>query len=253
MEKRSGLFLALLLMAPLASAQEYTHLRLLNRAEANPEWKGATVVRKLELIRDEANAEDVHSDPVSDRYSVTFLGGPIDWVHFLNLANFICSGDQKFGEAQYAQWVSEGGQDFEKGRTLTHPTAATPDDLPSNALGALFGRELRAAGADVNIRVALERFIVPLKPVADRIAKKFSRHEIVLGLRENPSAKEQSRAHAWFTAEPLNLTAKLNAMSVKLDQRPLGKTHRTGRDALGDAGFRLINFNGKPVVIERIE
>ena len=236
-------------MAALASAPNFTHERLLAQAAAHSEWSQTDVIRQLEIIRDLALSHDTSSNPVSDRYSLTFYGGPIDWVHFLNLAIFLTSGDQEFGQAQYDQWVSEGGPDFEAGRNATHPSAATPDDLPSNAFGALFGRELRES-SETDVAAALRTFIQPLRPVPDTIAKQFSRDTAVLGLPKNPSSAQLDRAWAWFTAEPGNLTRLINRKSLEIDGREFGKATATGREALEIAGFRLLRFRGKPVVID---
>ena len=226
----------------VAEDDEFTHVRLLDRAEADPSWEAAGMIKRLEIIRNLASAEMIASEPVSDRYSITFYAGPIDWVHFLNLTIFVYSGDQKFGEAQYDQWKAEGGIDWEAGRTEV-ATAATPDDLPSNALGALFATELREA-KNPDLRQQLLRFVAPLKPVPDRVAKQFARNEIVLGLSSEPTRQERDRAYAWFTAEPVNLTKKLSK-SMSLPAEP------TGAAALGRAGFRITKFRGKPVVIQR--
>lgn len=141
------IFLFLIVTGPGWAEEAFTHVSLLDRAQADNRWTGSGVVQQLEIIRDLANAEPVSSDPLSDRYSITYYAGPIDWVHFLNLAIFVYSGDQTFGEAQLNQWITEGGPDFEAGRNRSNPSAATPDDLPSNTLGALFGRKLAALGS----------------------------------------------------------------------------------------------------------
>ncbi len=242
---------ALILLTAALSAENFPHDRLIAAAQKHADWPGAGVVRQLELIRNAANAQPIASDPVSDRYTITFLGGPIDWVHFLNLANFVFSGKEAFGDAQYRQWVSEGGPRFEAGKTRSEPTAATPDDLPSNALGALFGRELRAAGK-TDVPTQLRAFIAPFRPVPDVVAKRFSRDRIVLGLAENSGRQALDRAHAWFTAEPLNLTTALNRASQEVLGKQFGQNQPSGRAMLREAGFELAAYRGKPVVIRRI-
>ncbi len=241
-----------LTLAWTAGADEFPHDRLVIEAKAHPDWASADNQRQLELIRDAALAKKTSSDPVSDRYTITFYGGPIDWVHFLNLAIFVYSGDQAFGEAQYAQWVNEGGLVFEAGKTREQPTASTPDDLPSNALGALFGKELRMQKSPSEVEDALERFIEPLRPVPDQIAKAFSHQLIVMGLPDDPSNRQLDRAYAWFTAEPLNVTVSINAKAQQLTAKPFGAPERSGRAALARADLRLTSYRGKLVVIERM-
>jgi len=236
--------LALGLAIPVGAAAEpatFVHRRLLDRAEASPGWAAADLPGKLQIVVDLAMKEPVTSDPVSDRYSLTLLGGPVDWVHFMNLARMALVGGER-KELLYDQWVKEGGPDFEAGRGRTQPTAATPDDLPSNALGALFGEELRAAGTQVDLGQALETFIAPLQPAPDEVSRRQSHHRAVMGLSADPTPAERDRAYAWFTAEPLNLTRLLNAPSPAA----------SGREALARAGFQVTRHKGKPVVIERI-
>lgn len=229
--------------AAAGAAEEFPHDRLFDHAEADPRWAGADLIGRIELVRDFANSLPIASDPFSDRYTITYYGGPIDWVHFLNLAIFILSEDQKFGQAQFDQWKAEGGPDFEAGHTDI-PTACTTDDLPSNALGALFGRDLLYQ-QNVDLRQQLTAFVNRLKPVPDKIAKQYSRDEIVLGLTDESSRKDRARAHAWFTAEPVNLTPIL-AKAMNLAEEPSGEL------ALLKAGFRIEKFQGKRVIIERL-
>lgn len=225
----AAIFLVILWAIPArAEPPTLVHRRLLDRAEASAGWAAADLAGRIQIVVDLAMKEPVTSDPVSDRYSLTKLGGPIDWVHFMNLARMAyVGGDRK--DLLYDQWVKEGGPDFEAGKGRTQPTAATPDDLPSNAFGALFGEELRAAGPKADLRQALEAFIAPLQPFDDAVSQKQSHHRAVLGLSGNPTAMELTRAYAWFTAVPL-----------------------TGADGLTQAGFRVTRHQGKPVVIERI-
>lgn len=246
------LLAALVVVFLMASAQteELPHDRLIREAMSGQEWDRGDRQRKLELIRDAALAKQSTSDPVSDRYTITFYGGPIDWVHFLNLAIFVYSGDQSYGEAQHHQWLKEGGLLFEAKKTRTNPTAATPDDLPSNALGALFGKELRAS--DLDVEIALPRFIAPLGPVPDTITKKFSHQVIVMGMPEEPTIRDLDRAYAWFSAVPLNSTALINARSIELAGKPFATSEPSGLAALRRAGFNVVNYRGRPVVIERL-
>ncbi|MEM1297372.1 MAG: hypothetical protein AAGH89_18550 [Verrucomicrobiota bacterium] len=242
--------LASLVVGASANAEEFPHDRLISEAKSRQEWKRANRHRKLELISEAALTKPSTSDPVSDRYTITFYGGPIDWVHFLNLAVFVYSGDQSYGEAQHHQWLKEGGLLFEAKKTRTNPTAATPDDLPSNALGALFGKELQAS--ELEVEIALRKFIAPLLPVPDRLAKEFSHQAIVMGIPVKPTTRDLDLAYAWFSAMPLNLTKLINTKSHELIKRPFANPEPSGLAALRQAGFTVVNYRGRPVLIERM-
>ena len=221
--------------------------RLIAEARATKEWKTAkTAAEKLNLIRDAALKKDTASDPVSDRYLITALGGPIDIVHLLGLAIPVCKGTSQRDAALLSQWKAEGGPDFEAGRSGSFPTEAHPDDLPSNALGALFGEEIRAKSSEPGFDVvtALKNFLFPLEPVPDKIAKKFSHRVIVMGLAEDASRKTIRSRYEWFTAEPLFSLYAFDAKRAK----ELG----TAAGALAKAGFRIREIEGRPIAIDRI-
>ena len=172
--KLSPLVTLLLSLSSAAGIEQGTPLdRLVTQAQAQAKWTDATTPpEKLNLVREAALKLDIVSAPVSDRYLITALGGPIDLVHFLGLAITVSSGAMARDDALFDQWKREGGADFEAGLSTTYPTEAHPDDLPSNALGALFGEEIRTRQKDPNFDVAaaFREFFVPLEPVPDRIA-----------------------------------------------------------------------------------
>lgn len=146
--------------------------RLAARAEVPA---GADLLTQMRALRESALKEDVVSDPVSDRYLITELAGPIDIVHFLGLAIQVQLGKTP-DEALWKEYVEEGGLDHEKGLTATYLTEAHPDDLPSNALGALFSSEL-ASQPGARLLPALNAFLGPLRPLPDTQAKQFTHDE----------------------------------------------------------------------------
>jgi len=221
--------------------------RLIQEVQLNKAWPTAHPIKgRLNLIREAALKKDVVSDPVSDRYLITALGGPIDIVHFLGLAITVYSGSMDRDAALMKQWKLEGGPDFEAGRSRTYPTEAHPDDLPSNALGALFGEELRAHtdDHDFDVATALKTFLSSLEPQSDDIAKKYSHRVIVMGLTEN-AAPETARARSeWFSAQPL--------FSLYAIDPTRAKSIGNSSEALRKAGFELRAIEGRILAIDRI-
>ena len=185
--------------------------RLIPEARESEKWDEAvTAAQKMMALREIALSKDTVSDPVSDRYLITALGGPIDLVHFLALAARVASGDKTLGEALYQQWELEGGEDFEAGRSRTFLPEAHPDDLPSNALGALFGQEIGNRNEDPEFDVieALRKFLLPLEPVPDSIAKRYSHRVIVMGLREDSTRETVMQRSEWFNSLTPNSSSK---------------------------------------------
>ncbi|MEM1443159.1 MAG: hypothetical protein AAGF67_12505 [Verrucomicrobiota bacterium] len=240
---------AALAISSRLSANEIPSLdRLIAEAESRDEWKSAAAITdRLWLIREAALARDTVSDPVSDRYLITALAGPIDIVHFFGLAVPVASGKQTRDEALLFHWKDEGGLDHENGTRFSSPPEAHPDDLPSNALGALFGEEIRARNGDLDFDVvtALREFLLPLEPVSDEIAKKFSHRTIVMGLKESSSREMVNSRSEWFTAVPL--------FSLFAFDRERAQTFGSPEAALAAAGFEVIELEGRPIKIERIK
>ena len=174
-----GLVSALLLLVTSAKGEDAFD-RVMLAAAKRQEWQSATTLSEtLKTIREVALGYDVVGKPVSDRYLITRFAGPIDLVHFLALCSSTCGG-RDLEEALMQQWKSEGGPDFEAHRTRTYPTEAHPDDLPSNALGALLGLELRIHNTEVSfdLQGALRRFFDSLSPFPDVVAKKYEVAEL---------------------------------------------------------------------------
>ena len=235
--------------------KDYSFVRVFERAKQDVKWQEAqTLTERLWLIRKYSAKHAVTSDPVSDRYVVTCYGGTIDLVHFLCLAANVSSGKHERAPRLYQEWLAEGGKEnLYKFNYSEHPEAH-PDDLPSNALGALFGLELRKHDKDlsVDLQKAFTDFVAPLLPVKDEIAKAFSHREIVMGLPEKPSKKLYEERHGWFTAAPLLHIKKLNAKAIEKRGKPLCKFFKDGRQALKEAGFVLYGVRKRPILISRL-
>lgn len=211
--------------------------RLFNKAKFSAKENPAV---HLWAIREAALAEPVVSNPVSDRYLITELGGPIDLVHFLGLAIRVFK-DPKVHDAElWSHYVEEGGMDYEKGRTRNYVTEAHPDDLPSNAFGALFGAEL-AQNKDVDVALEMTRFLRNLKPLPDSTVKRYSHGVMVMGLRGTESERHQRSRREWFTARPL-LVAQFWKLVPQVTQR----------EALRRAGFSLERIRGREIKIVRL-
>lgn len=216
-------------------------------AAAQPGWAQARrLTDRLHLIREVALKQGMASTPVSDRYVITCLAGPVDVVHFLGLAIPVAAGTKERPAALMEQWRKEGGPDYEAGLSWTYPMEAHPDDLPSNALGALFGEELRPYNEDSSrdVRAALRRFFAVLQPVPDVVAKRFSHDEIVMGLRPGATLKEKRARAEWFSALPLYVMPHVAPERVK--ELP------NATAALAAAGFVVRPLEGRPLLVERV-
>ncbi|MEM7696834.1 MAG: hypothetical protein AAF236_00330 [Verrucomicrobiota bacterium] len=243
----SLVFVTCFAFAPLATPQEAPALRALSaKAKAQPQWGESDHFEKLKLIREVALEESVVSTPVSNRYEITALGGPIDWVHFLALALEVAKGKKSRDDALLYQWLEEGGEDFLEGRSDRFPPEAHPDDLPSNAFGALFGEEQAAAMREAGFDVvsALDDFIRPLEPVDHEESRGLSHRVVVMGLSKNASHEVVLRRSEWFTAVPI---FTLHAYD-KARASQLGNAER----ALSQAGFKIRKIEGLPIAIDRV-
>ncbi|MEO0444733.1 MAG: hypothetical protein AAF191_01520 [Verrucomicrobiota bacterium] len=219
--------------------------RIAKLAPTTEKWNQAKSLEgRIWAIRAVAESYDISSNPVSDRYLITRYGGPIDFVHFFALAAQACRGDD-LNEILFHQWKSEGGPDFEAGRTRTYPVEAHPDDLPSNAFGALIGQELRPHNKDLSFPIieTLREFFVSLSPFPDEFIKKYSHAQVVMGFQGNPTMGERYRMSEWFSALPLFLVPRLEPM-----REP---KFRSSRAALQYAGYDVYRIKGKPIGIKR--
>jgi hypothetical protein len=247
MPARSVLPITVVLAAATASASPTALDRMLAGAGQDPRWNAArTIPERMRIIREVALKQDVVSNPVSDRYLITELGGPIDLVHFLGLAAIVASGKSSRESALLEQWRLEGGPDFIAGRSRVYPTEAHPDDLPSNALGALFGEETlpHANDPSFDLPAALKAFMQHFLPVPDAVAKRFSHQRIVMGLPDSASFTQMRQRSEWFTALPRYLLPDVAPKKVR--------SHPNAETALKAAGFAIRRYEGRPIIIDRL-
>ncbi len=246
-------FIAVLCIAAWAGgcvANENPLERAVKIAMAEESWLTTkTAAERLTKIREVTLLYDIVSDPVSDRYLITRYGGPIDLVHFLGLAVLVASGEQEREASLHKQWKAEGGPDFEAGKTRSYPTEAHPDDLPANALGALFGDEIRSqntkSAEEFDVVTAFRDFLGSFGIVEDSIAKRFSHRTIVMGLDKDSSRELDTSRREWFTAKPLFI--------LPLVAPDEAKVVTDARLALKKAGFVLTEIEGREIGVERIK
>ena len=229
----------------------YSFERVFDKAAKDPSWSSLNLREKLLKVRSVALKNKTVSDPVSDRYQITCYGGPIDLVHFLMLAAEAQKTNIDMKDRLYKEWLQEGGPQHLNGFNPQFPCEAHPDDLPSNALGALFGEELQKSGLNTNLKDEFLKFIKPLIPVPDSIAKTFSHRLGVMGLPKKIDKLTENSRYIWFTAEPLNLTKLINYESKKQAGKDLCKTVLTGKEGLKEAGFKIQLFKNKSIIIKR--
>ncbi len=222
--------------------------RVFQLAKTRSGWaEQQTLSDQMWKLREAIGELDIVSDPVSDRYLITKLGGPIDLVHFLALSAQVCSGKFSLADALYRQWEAEGGPDHEKGLSRVYYPEAHPDDLPSNALGALFGEEVKHLQSDpsADLSQLLHHFLQPLRPAEDQLAKQYSHRYIVMGLPAKASRNQQLSRSEWFTAEPMYM---LSALDPALKRKA-----SNARSALRLAGMEVYLIKEKPIGIRRIK
>jgi hypothetical protein len=240
--------------APTYPSKKYAFVRIFKKARKDLRWKAAqTLSYRIRLVRNIAEKDfSTVSDPVSDRYMITCYGGPVDLVHCLGLAMMICGGENP-EEALFKQWEYEGGWENLKEFNYRSPPEAHPDDLPSNALGALWGSEIRKNNKDMSFDLlkSFEEFITPFIPVPDCVARHFSHKEIVMGLPSRKSKELEQKRQAYFTAEPLVNCRKINRAALEELNRKICENAINGREALKIAGFCLVSYKGRPIIIER--
>lgn len=250
------LFICCLLFSIIGLSEEkqtkYSYERVFEKAEKDLSWSKLSLREKILKVRSVALKQKTVSEPVSDRYQITAYGGPIDLVHFLMLAAEAQVDGMNMNDRLFKEWEQEGGFQHLNGFNPQYLCEAHPDDLPSNALGALFGSELKAHGVHSSLRQSFSDFIKPLLPVPDSIAKKFSHRSIVMGLDKDSDRKTETSRYIWFTAFPLNLTSKINAQSVRLFKKKFC-VETSSREGLRKAGFRVLNYKKRAIIIQRLQ
>lgn len=244
-------FVCSLMFAEDKSSTQFSYQRVFEKAEKDLSWSKLSLREKLMKVRAVALKNKTVSEPVSDRYQITAYGGPIDLVHFLMLAAEACKDNIDVNERLYKEWVQEGGFQHLNGFDPQYPSEAHPDDLPSNALGALFGKELKASGVKSSLRDSFSKFIRPLLPVPDSIAKKFSHRQIVMGLEAKAERAIETSRYIWFTAVPLNLTAKINVESRRILKKNFC-IEASSIQSLRKAGFKVLKYKMRAIVIQRL-
>lgn len=233
---------------------DYAYQKIFDLAKKDRKWsKCRTLTERMWLIRSYAAKEPVVSSEVSDRYQITCYGGPIDLVHFLALSAYVGSGRVNWEARLYKEWVAEGGPDHVNGFDLEKKQEAHPDDLPSNAFGALWGSELKDKNRDlsVDLEKSFSQFISTLKPVPRKISQEFSHRQIVMGLPKNPTLTQIAEKYAWYQAIPFTQCKEINRVSQKHFQKDFCKEFKTHYEALLFAGFLIERYKGKAIIIRR--
>ena len=234
-------FVCSLILAEDKPSTQYSYQRVFVKAEKDLSWSKLSLREKLMKVRSVALKHKTVSDPVSDRYQITAYGGPIDLVHFLMLAAEAQKENINMNERLYKEWVQEGGFQHLNGFDPQYPCEAHPDDLPSNALGALFGKELKEKGIKTSLRDSFSEFIRPLLPVPDSITNKFSHRRIVMGLEDKVERKLETSRYIWFTAVPLNLTMRINTEAKRVFKRAFC-IEASSNQCLRKAGFKVLKY-----------
>jgi hypothetical protein len=236
-------FLALASMGSSQDAATSGSLdRILQESVQQPAWRSARhQVERLTLIRDAALRKAAESDPVSDRYVITALAGPVDLVRFLGLARIVCSGKERRATL-LKEWQKENGA----GKAFAKPLDLTPEDLPSNALGALFGEELRPQLNNLqhDVAASLRAFFKPLEPQPDSVVRSLTFERAVLGLPASATTEERNKVHSWTTAVPAYLIPAV--APEKAAALP------DSGSALKAAGLELRRHQDLPIILERI-
>ena len=236
-------FLALASMGSSQDANTSDSLdRILQEAVQQPAWRSARhQVERLTLLRDAALRKAAESDPVSDRYVITALAGPVDLVRFLGLARIVCAGKDRRASL-LKEWQKENGA----GKAVTKPLDLTPEDLPSNALGALFGEELspHLHNLQHDVAVSLRAFFKPLEPQPDSVVRSLTFERAVLGLPASATTEERNQVHAWTTAMPVYLIPAVAPGKAG--------TYPDAAAALKAAGLDLRKHQDLPIILERL-
>ncbi len=220
--------------------------RLVEAAQQSSMWPLCrTQSDRMSVMRDKALANSADASPVSDRYVITTLAGPVDMVRFFNMARLISRGSNRY-QMLVREWEREGGPAYMARRSAPGSTDCRPDDLPSNALGALFAEQVRAEehNLDYDIVPRLKKFFAKLEPVSDEIVKQFPHETLVLGLTPSSTREEIRASRECFTAAPLYL------IPVVAPERKVAIPNALV--ALKTAGLELRREKGQLIVLEPI-
>lgn len=233
--------------APAAASTSTSLDRVIDAAITSSQWpRVRSQADRLDILRDKALKHPAKATPISDRYVITVLGGPVDLVHFFGLARIVCAGQPRRA-ALAKEWEREGGPQALIRRADEVVADCTPEDLPSNALGALFGEEMRRANADLShdLVASLRAFFAKLEVVPDAVIQNQSYERLILGVTPLSTSEQQIASRHWFSAQPLYMV-------------PVVAPERAGSipdaaAALKAAGLELRNQDGQPIILERLD
>lgn len=200
---------------------------------------------RISVMRDKALANSADASPVSDRYVITTLAGPVDLVRFFNMARLVSRGSNRY-QTLFREWDREGGTAYMSRQGPPGSTDCRPDDLPSNALGALFAEQIKAEEHNLAFDFVprLKKFFAKLEPVSDEIVKSHPHETLVLGLTPSSTREEIRASRECFTAAPLYL------IPVVAPERAAAIPNALV--ALKLAGLELRREKGQLIVIEPI-
>ena len=123
---------------------------------------------------------------------------------------------------------------------------ATPEDLPSSALGAEFARRLLKARDPLTVSIELEMaaFLAPFKPAPDKLREKVSHAEVVFGIPHGSAEKIAPEKLVWFTALPGNSTKLLKAKAAEIGMADFCEEVADSKAALAKAGYEVAKIGG---------
>lgn len=226
-------------------------------------WAGASSASERLLIVRSAIKHWPAADKdgaISPRYIVTCYGGVIDMRHFLLAASAAAQGDKSPEEIVYDAMVAEGGLSvpsrfhgqitaelIDETQDWTWTGSARADDLPSDALGAYFGRSIAGKNADpsFDLEGAFLDFIEPFIPAPTAVTDKLTFAELVTGYSDAPTRSELIASQLWLTATPKVFTKRLNEVAKEVGLKPLCEDVKDGEEALDKAGYRVEKVAGQ--------
>ena len=159
--------------------------------------------------------------------------------------------------ALYDTYCIERGREYELATVIEQPEVlkgliggqywqCTPEDLPSSALGAEFGRRLLRVGDPLAVNIAVEicRFLAPFKPAPDTLRNEISHSEAVFGVPDTAVAEIPPEKLVHFSAVPVLFTKVLNNKAAKLKMGTFCKNVKDGKAGLAEAGYETAKIAG---------
>lgn len=233
---------------------EYAFRRMI--IGVNKDWsyrRASTPVDKFNTWRSAINYLESRGTPISRRYIVTCYGGVIDMRLFLAAAGAAyVNGTETAAIAQLRQSGGMYSQDKLSAEQLEalakagQVPDASPDTIPSVALGALFAERVREAQrtAGYSFEQVFIDLIRPLKPVPDKISTQFSYADLVFN---NIPVEER---YSWFTATPNVSTKLINAKAAEIGLGKFCDDVENGTEALEKAGYVVVNVGNYPIMLQ---